>query len=712
MRGKTGRKLEVFIPAMLAKETDTPFSDDEWIYEIKWDGYRAIAELNKGSVKLYSRNGNSFADIYPNITRELKNVKANAVLDGEIVVMNEDGEPDFQKLQHYDGNRHLPLHYYVFDLLEFNGKKLYEVPLIERKQLLQNLLPKNNVIKYSDHVEADGERFFTAIGERNMEGIMAKRKASNYIPGKRTNDWLKIKNHKSDEAIIAGFTAPRGGRKYFGALVLGVYDDNKSFKYIGHTGSGFDEKLLKQLYDQLQPMIINQSPFAEKVKTNMPVTWVKPKLVCELKFTEWTSDGKLRHPIFLRLRPDKKASEVNTVYINKRKAAGTKTVVISIDKNEKTMEKIPVKKSSIKSPAGKITTLKDGATKKVAAKKIAAAKATDKISTPQEVVVKAAHKKAATKKSGIKNNGNVVENVNEKTFFIEGFEVKTTNRTKIFFPESGITKGDVVDYYDRIADYILPYLKDRPESLFRTPNGINAKGFFHKDAGDDAPKFVKSISLYSESARRNIEYILCNNKATLLYMANLGCIEINPWHSRQKSLHKPDYMIIDIDPSDKNNFDQVIEAAHVVKEILDRAGAVSVCKTSGSSGIHIYVPMGKKYTYEQVKDFAWLVCMMASQQIPEFTTLERSLGKRKKDQIYMDYFQNRKAQTIASVYSLRPKAGATVSAPLEWSEVKKGLTPQDFTIFNIEERLKKKGDLFAPVMGKGIDLRKCLHNLE
>ncbi|MEJ7674557.1 MAG: non-homologous end-joining DNA ligase [Chitinophagaceae bacterium] len=242
-----------------------------------------------------------------------------------------------------------------------------------------------------------------------------------------------------------------------------------------------------------------------------------------------------------------------------------------------------------------------------------------------------------------------------------------------------MTKGDVINYYIEMADYILPYLKGRPESLLRNPNGINAKGFFHKDAGEEAPSFVKSKKLFSESANKDIDYIICNNQPTLTYLNNLGCIEINPWHSTLKSLDHPDYLIIDIDPSNENTFEQVIEAAKVVKQILDQAGAQSYCKTSGSTGLHIYVPTAKKYSYEQVKDFAYLICMLASEQLPEFTTLERNLQKRGHKHIYMDYLQNRKGQTISSVYSLRPKPGATVSTPLLWKEVKSGLTPQEFT---------------------------------
>jgi len=325
-------------------------------------------------------------------------------------------------------------------------------------------------------------------------------------------------------------------------------------------------------------------------------------------------------------------------------------------------------------------------------------------------------KKAVPKASRIKadNEESIQEKPQKDTGKIFSFgkiNVKATNINKIYFPDDGITKGDVINYYIEMADYILPYLKGRPESLLRNPNGINAKGFFHKDAGEEAPSFVESKKLFSESANKNIDYIICNNQPTLTYLNNLGCIEINPWHSTLKALDHPDYLIIDIDPSNENTFEQVIEAANVVKQILDQAGAQSYCKTSGSTGLHIYVPTAKKYSYEQVKDFAYLICMLASEQLPEFTTLERNLQKRGHKHIYMDYLQNRKGQTISSVYSLRPKPGATVSTPVLWKEVKSGLTPQEFNIKNIRKRVEKMGDIFTPVLGKGIDLNKCLKKL-
>ncbi len=643
---------------MLAKETEKPFDDKNWLYEIKWDGYRAIAEIKnarlndsfgQGNVKLYSRNGITFENSYPIVIQELEKFKQNAVLDGEIVVLNDEGHPEFQLLQHYESNTHRPINFCVFDILSLNGKNTCELPLTERKILLQSIIKKSPVIKYSEHIAENGIAFFNVSTEKNLEGIMAKKADSQYYIGKRTNEWLKIKNNKTQEAIIAGYTDPGGSRKYFGALVLGIKDEGK-LKYIGHTGSGFNQQSLKEMWDLLQPLKQSRSPFNEKVKTNMPVTWVKPKLVCEIKFTEVTRDGMLRHPIFLHLRQDKPIKEI-TMASTKL----VKSVSIQVD------------------------------TKKRA---------------------------TGTKQAGkVKKETEEVEDKTDKIYVFGKSKVKVTNINKIYFPEDDITKGDVINYYIEMADYILPYLKGRPESLLRNPNGINAKGFFHKDAGEDAPSFVKSKKLFSESTNKDIDYIICDNKPTLTYLNNLGCIEINPWHSTIAALDNPDYLIIDIDPSAKNTFEQVIEAANVVKQVLDKAGAPCYCKTSGSTGLHVYVPTAKKYTYEQVKDFAYLICMLASDELPGFTTLERNLQKRGNKHIYMDYLQNRRGQTIACVYSLRPKRGATVSTPLLWKEVKNGLTPQDFTIHNVLKRVKRMGDIFTPILGKGIDLNKCLKKL-
>ena len=286
-----------------------------------------------------------------------------------------------------------------------------------------------------------------------------------------------------------------------------------------------------------------------------------------------------------------------------------------------------------------------------------------------------------------------------------------TSLDKLYWPDEGITKGDLISYYETIAPFILPYLKNRPLSLRRNPNGIRDQGFYHKDAGDIAPSWMKTADIYAESTGKIVHYLVCNNVKSLLFIANLGCIEMNPWNSVTDKLDKPDYLILDIDPSEKNSFDQVVEVALVIKEILDKIKITGYCKTSGASGMHVYIPCGRKYSYDTVRDFAKILATMVHEQLPSFTTLERSLAKRKKTQIYIDYLQNSRGQTLASVYSARPKPGATVSTPLEWKEVKQGLHPSDFTINNIKKRADKKGDLFEGVLGKGVDIPSVLKKM-
>lgn len=642
---------------MLAREVDKPFSDKDWIFEMKYDGFRAIAEFRKGKVRLYSRNGNSFSGTFPKVMKALQNLKEDAVIDGEIIVLDEQGRSSFQMLQSYKKDNSPPIEFRAFDILFLKGKKLTEIPLIERKNILRSVLPDGDpILKYSDHIEEHGLDFFEAARGKDLEGIIAKEAMSEYYIGQRSSVWLKIKNHKSTEAIIAGYTEPTGSRKYFGALVLGVYD-KKVLRYIGHTGSGFDQNLLAEVYGRLKKIGINDSPFPETIKTNTPVTWVRPLLVAEIKYSEWTRDRILRQPVFQRLREDKKPEQI-TMEANK-----PRTALATIAEAEKKVKRKSVKK-----------------TKETAKKK---------------------GKNAIKKPSG----------KSEEFLNVGGKKVRVTNLQKIFWPEEKITKGDVIRYYHQVGKYILPYLKNRPQSLKRNPNGIKDSGFFHKDAGEDTPSFVKSEPIYSEGAKKTIDYIVCNNLATLTYMNNLGCIEINPWHSTIGKQDYPDYLIIDIDPAEKNTFNQVIEAANVVHDLFKKAGASSFCKTSGATGLHVYVPCGRKYTYEQVKDFAHLICMMAVEQLPRTTTLVRNLKKRGDKKIYMDYLQNRKGQTISSVYSLRPNEAATVSMPLHWKEVKPGLSPQDFHIHNALRRIEKTSDLFKEVLGTGIDLMKCLKKL-
>jgi len=630
--GSRNPKFTHFIKPMLVKLHDAVFDDPNWIYEIKWDGYRAVAEVNKKDTKLYSRNGLSFATDYPTIFEELQKIKKNMVLDGEIVALDAEGKPSFQLIQQYAQDNSVPVCYYVFDCLAVNGKSIERKPLTERKKILKSILPESDLIRYCDHVETQGKSFFKAVQKQGLEGMIAKRADSTYTEGGRSADWLKVKNIVMEEAVIAGYTEPGGSRKYFGALVLGVYKKGK-LVYIGHTGTGFNNATLRDVYSKLQSLKSSTSPFDTKVPVNAPVTWVKPKLVCNLKYSEITQEGHRRHPVFMGLRIDKAAKEVHE----------------EVRDDENIVEE-------------EVKTIK--------------------------------------------------HNKMEATQTIGGKKMEFSHLDKVYFPDDGYTKGDVIDYYNTVYPHIIKYMKGRPESLLRMPNGLADKGFFHKDAGLNAPAWVKHKALYSESAEKDINYIICNDKPTLLYLANLGCIEMNPWNSRLKSLDKPDYLVMDLDPSEHNTFEQVIETAKVIKAILDKAGVISFPKTSGATGIHIYVPLGAKYTYDQGKEFAHMIAMLAHDQLPEFTSLERSLSKRGKDHIYIDFLQNRKGQTLSCAYSLRPKPGATVSTPLDWKEVKKGLHPSDFNIKNIMARIEKKGDLFSGVLLKGIDMMKCIKKLQ
>jgi bifunctional non-homologous end joining protein LigD len=611
---------------MMARLHEAAFDDPGWIFEIKWDGYRAVAECSGKASRLYSRNGLSFSKDYPAVDAAVRAIKRKMVLDGEIVAFNEKGNPEFQLLQNARNNG-AQLLYYVFDLLYLDGKSVEHLSTLERKKLLKEVLPEGDVIRYCDHVAGNGKAFFKVMQGRGLEGMIGKRGAGVYEEGRRSNDWLKIKNVITDEAVICGYTAPKGSRKHFGALILGDYSSGK-LEYIGHTGTGFDTKALQELYETMQAYRADESPFEKRVPVNRAVTWLRPELVCNVKYTEVTKDGIRRHPVYQGLRKDKAAKEVTRADAKANAAQVTKP-------KEETMEDF------IKAGKQKVT---------------------------------------------------------------------VTNRDKVFWPEEGYTKGDVIEYYNTISKYILPYLKGRPLSLLRNPNGIKDRGFFHKDAGDAAPDWVHKEPILSKSTNQDVNYIIADDKATLLYLANLGCIEMNPWHSRVGQLEYPDYLLIDLDPSDKNTFEQVIETAKAVKEVCDSIGVKAFAKTSGSTGIHIYLPMGAKYSYEQVNQFAEIIAARTSELVPDFTSLERSIKKRG-PMIYIDYMQNNIGQTVAAPYSLRPKPHATVSAPLDWKEVRKGLDMQRFNIRTILKRIEAKGDLFKPVLGRGINMEAALKRL-
>ncbi|KVV15712.1 DNA ligase D [Flavobacterium sp. TAB 87] len=626
-----------FQSPMLATAAKKSFDDADWIFENKYDGYRTIAVIKNHEVQLYSRNEQSFTTDFQSVTDDLKKLNHDVVLDGEVVVENEHGQSDFELLQNYMKTGKGKLKYYVFDMLNLDENDITNFTLLQRKELLENLLSKSNLstVFYSEHIHEEGIAAFEQAENLNAEGIMAKKANGNYHISKRSNDWLKIKVVQQEEAVIIGITEPKNSRSHFGALLLAQYKDGR-LTYIGKCGTGFTEQNLHELHEQFLPFFVTDSPIIKKIALREKIQWVEPKFVCSVKFAQFTKDGKLRHPVYSGLRPDKNVEEV---IFHENVAAK------STERNEIIEKKSDPNRS-----------LRNDFEKKIG---------------KQQLVF--------------------------------------TNQSKIYFPEDNITKGDLIAYYDEVASFILPYLKGRPESLNRFPNGIDQPSFYQKDIDlKKVPSWLTTKQIASESGKSEIDYLICNDKETLLYMINLGCIDLNPWNSTVKNLDNPDWLVIDLDP-EKDDFKEVVQAALAVKEVLDQLEVDGYCKTSGATGLHVYIPLGAKYEYDSVKLFAQLIAREVQAKLPDTTTLERSIKKRN-HKIYIDYLQNRKGQTIAAPYSVRPRRGATVSTPLEWSEVNVKLSPSQFTIKNVLQRFEKKGDLWKPVLGPGIDMLEILKN--
>ncbi len=649
LKGKTKTPFYDRVKPMLATLVDEPIDDDDWLYEIKWDGYRAVAFMNKQKIALKSRNDQSFETQFFPIYQALKEWKVNAIVDGEVVVVDERGLANFSALQNWKSETDGHLLYYVFDILWYEGHDLTALPLMQRKELLAKILPKSPIIQLSKTFEVPGTEMLAAVKKMGLEGVMAKRKDSRYEVGLRTGDWLKIKSNQRQEVVIGGYTKNEGSSKPFSSLLVGVYKKGK-LRYTGKVGTGFSLKKQEELLTLFKPLIVQKAPFEVAPDLDKPhrfrpnpshaeVTWLKAKLICEVSFTEMTPDGLMRHPSFEGMRADKKAKDV-------------------------VMEKEHSTKEVVAKEKGRSLSLAKGA-------KLL-------LHTTEDTQVYRAQQK----------------------------EVKLNHLNKIYWPIEKISKRELINYYDQVAPFILPYLKNRPQSLNRHPNGINEPGFYQKDVTGKVPDWIDTYLYHTEESEEDKHFLLGNNKATLLYMANLGCIEINPWSSTIKKPDSPTWCVIDLDP-DKHTFDQVIETAQVTKQILDEMKVESYCKTSGSTGLHIYIPLGAKYSYEQSKEFARIVVTLVQRQLPQLTTIERTVNKRK-GKIYLDFLQNRAQATLAAPYSVRPKPGATVSMPLHWDEVKKGLKMKDFTIFNALQRLDELGDIFKPVLGKGIDLKKVI----
>jgi bifunctional non-homologous end joining protein LigD len=661
--------LPATVKPMKATLVDEPFDQPGWIYEIKWDGYRAIATLNEGEAHLFSRNNLPFEQFGP-INSLLESGDMNIVLDGEIVALNDQGTADFGALQNWRNTQSAHLAYYVFDILWYNGRDLRGLPLSARLEILDAVLPKGSeLIRQSQTFDVGGIEFFEAAKKMKLEGIIAKRADSLYTADARSREWLKIKAKRRQEVVIAGFTRNEGTGKNFSALTIGVYDQQGVLRYIGKVGTGFNDARQKEMMTLFKPLIVEECPFDVEPDVDEPsqfrprrlgakATWLKPELVCEVEFAEITSDGKVRQASFKGMRSDKPPKDVMMEI-----EAATEEVVeeanLRFDMKEATEQR------------------------------------------SQSAVKKAKKPKVAGSPAGLL----ITSKKETEEVKVNGHPLKLTHLNKLYWLEDKVTKRDMFNYYHQVAPFMVPYLRDRPMSLNRFPGGIHGESFYQKNVRDKAPEWAETMP-HTNGEGVDKDYLLGNNEATLLWMASLGCIEMNPWFSRAQSPDNPDYCVIDLDP-DKQHFDQVIQAAQEVRSVLDAIDVPSYPKTSGSTGIHIYIPLGAQYTYDQSQLFANIIVKLVQKQIPDFTTLERMISNRK-GKMYLDFLQNRPGATIAGVYSLRPKPGATVSMPVTWDEVKPGLTMRDFTIHNAIDRIRETGDLFTGVLGEGIDLAKTL----
>lgn len=613
---------------MLSTLIREPFDDPEFLFEVKLDGYRVIAYLQKGKVTLSSRSGLNYTKKYPSVAESLSALDLDVILDGELVALNDEGKPDFDALQKNNGKN--PLVFYVFDILWCEGYELIDLPLTERKEILSKAITFNNVIKYSNDFE-EGKQLFELIKKQEMEGIVAKRKDSKYEPGKRSRHWLKLPTEKRQEFVIGGWTESDSAAP-FASLLFGYYEDGKLI-YQGHAGGGYKAKQKQKIQERLQPLEIKKNPFSNKVDTDRKVHYVKPELIANIKFATYTSSGKIRKPaIFLGFREDKKPKQV--------------------------VEEKPL-------PLGEVENFSE----------------TKKEEAPTE------------------SNWRILkqEKINSSdTFTIDGKDVLLTNVEKELWPS--ITKAQLIEYYHSVARYILPYLKGRAESLHIKNISPTVPGLYIKDMEGNQPEWAEIFSTprkHPKKGKRNmIDYLVCNEEATLLYMVNLGCIDLNPWTSRIEHYQQPDFIIIDLDPSDED-FKKVIKTALAAKEIFDELKIKAFPKTSGKTGMHLFIPC-EGFSFPDARKIALKICEEINNIVPDISTTENTISKRG-SKLFIDYNQNDEADTVSSVYSVRPAHTPTVSTPLEWKEINESLDPKKFDINAIFKRVEKKGDLFKAV---------------
>ena len=650
------------IEPMLATLVDEAFSDPAWLFEIKWDGERALAWVKDGKVELRSRAGRVITSQYPELHALGESLRARrAVVDGEIVVLDEEGRSDFSRLQRRMNVvkpsaglvREFPVVYYVFDLLWCDGYDLRQAGLGARKQLLREILDVGGTIRYSDHQERLGKELFALARQKGLEGIVGKRADSPYVAG-RSGHWVKVKSTEEIDAVVGGWTEPRAGRQYFGSLLLGLYD-GEALRFIGHVGTGFTGDVLERIHDALGRLAARRSPFTEVPETNEPAHWTKPRLIARVRYGGWTSAGRLREAVFLGLRADIEPGDCQferPAHVKSAKRAAKSADVAP-----------PFRAASALLPRTN-------------------AEPAPAIASHVERGLEALEREL------FRGERETV------SFDLDGKRLRLTNLSKQLFP-AGYTKRDLLAYYYRVAGRLLPFLHDRPLVLRRYPDGVTGKSFFQKEAGEAAPEWMETVRIASESRGRDVDYFIANDIASLLYLVNLGAIDQNPFSCRRDDLEHPDYLIFDLDPGEGTEFAVAVQAAKLLMEKIRRIGLTPFVKTSGARGIHIFVPLERVYTHDQVRTFAEIVARLVVAEAPGLVTFEHSVARRPAGRIYLDIFRNSRGQVVAAPYTVRPVEAASVSMPLAARELTGALKPERYTIKNAIAHLEKRGDPWA-----------------
>ena len=678
---RTPRSVSSITPMMASIGTEIP-TGDQWTFEPKYDGVRVLAFASGSGVRLVTRNGNDKSAQFPEVTAAVRTLaqrrKRPFVLDGEIVALEGDAPARFQALQ---GRMHLkdtedisgqrtsaPSALIAFDLLVDGTDVIVDEPWTVRRKRLERFIGTNppNALRLGETGPGNGEQLLARARKNDWEGIIAKRTTSVYQPGARSRDWLKLKIEFRQEFVVGGYTEPRNTREHIGAVLLGYFDGD-DLVYVGHTGGGFNRASLADMARRLRRLERKSSPFSTTVRTNEKAHWVRPEVVVEVKFNEWTDDDRLRTPIFLGVRDDKNAREVGREATSVQRGAATRRRV-GAAASAKTARKTATK-TGAKRPSTKAAT-------KLPAKK----------QTVRGDVSSLEGELEAAEREGR----------DARLTLSRGVSLKLSSLGKVWFPgrAGGFTKGDVLRHYVRVAPFILPVMADRPIVLKRFPDGINGEAFYQQKAPEHPPAGVRVETIEDADGDR-VERLVGGSLATLLYQVQLGTISVDPWHARVQSLDFADWSVIDLDPGPRAKFERVVEVATWVKEELDQLGLRAAIKTSGASGLHIFLPLPPRTSNESALLVAQIVATRVAQAHPKEATVERGVAARPKSTVYVDYLQNVLGKSVAAAYAVRARPGATVSTPLEWSELTPRLDPADFTVETVAARFARVGDLWA-----------------